>query len=79
MGRPKKHLTLDEILDIVIPMLPNNKQESLSFNDWTNKVITEIRANPRVQLKESRWTDWTTSGTTTSEVDVLLNGASTEE
>jgi hypothetical protein len=56
MGKPK--LTLDEILDIVLPMIKQGQVEVPSFKDWVSNVSKEIRANPRVQMKDSRRRNW---------------------
>lgn len=59
MGRPRKYLRLDEILDLVLPLIPTRtKLEVPSFNQWASKLRAEIKANPRVQMKESRWRKW---------------------
>lgn len=68
MGRPRKYLTIEEILDLVLPLIQKRTEVQVpSFNQWASKVRDEIRVNPRVQMKEGRWREWTTSGTTTSE------------
>jgi len=56
MGKPK--LTLDEILDIVLPMIKQGQVEVPSFKDWVSNVRQEIRVNPRVQMKDSRRRNW---------------------
>jgi hypothetical protein len=56
MDKPK--LTLDEILDIVLPMIKQGEIKVPRFEDWVSDVSKEIRSNPRVQIKESRWRNW---------------------
>ena len=45
MGKPKK-LTLDEILDIVLPMIKQGEVRVPSFKDWVRDIRKDIRREP---------------------------------
>jgi hypothetical protein len=56
MGRPKKYLTLDEILDIVLPMIRQGEVIVPSFKDWVNDVRKDIKREPF--YKGGRYRPW---------------------
>jgi hypothetical protein len=56
MGRPKKYLTLDEILDIVLPMIRQGEVRVPRFEDWVNNVRQEIKREPF--YKGGRYRPW---------------------
>ena len=55
MDKPK--LTLDEILDIVLPMIKQGEVRVPSFKDWVNEVRKEIKRQPF--YKGNRCRPWT--------------------
>jgi len=55
MDKPK--LTLDEILDIVLPMIKQSQVEVPSFKDWVSNVRQEIKREPF--YKGGRYRPWT--------------------
>lgn len=57
MGRPKKYLTLDEILDIVLPMIKQGEVRVPRFKDWVNNVRQEIKREPF--YKGTKYRPWT--------------------
>ncbi|CAB4135571.1 hypothetical protein UFOVP285_61 [uncultured Caudovirales phage] len=57
MGRPKKYLTLDEILDIVLPMIRQGEVRVPRFEDWVSNVRQEIKREPF--YKGGRYRPWT--------------------
>jgi hypothetical protein len=54
MDKPK--LTLDEILDIVLPMIKQNEIEVPSFKDWVSNVRKDIKREPF--YKGGRYRPW---------------------
>ena len=57
MARPKKYLTLDEILDIVLPMIKQGAVRVPSFKDWVSDVREDIKREPF--YKGGRYRPWT--------------------
>jgi hypothetical protein len=56
MGRPKKYLTLDEILDIVLPMIRQGEVIVPSFKDWVSDIRKDIKREPF--YKGGRYRPW---------------------
>jgi hypothetical protein len=55
MDKPK--LTLDEILDIVLPMIRQDEIKVPRFKDWVKDVRKEIKREPF--YKGGRYRPWT--------------------
>jgi hypothetical protein len=56
MAKPKKYLTLDEILDIVLPMIRQGEVIVPSFKDWVSNVRKDIKREPF--YKGNRYRPW---------------------